>query len=42
MIPQDIPFSFTGKLSVYSYEVDLEGDIALSSDVHAKAGITIS
>jgi len=41
MIPRDIPFSFTGNLSAYSYEVDLRGDIALSSDVHAKAGITI-
>lgn len=42
VIPQDIPFSFTGKLSAYSYEVDLKGDIALSSDIHAKAGITIT
>ena len=42
MIPNNIPFSFTGKISAYSYEVDLKGDIALSSDVHAKAGITIS
>ncbi len=42
MIPSDLSFSFVGKLSEYSYVVDLKADIALSADIHAKADITIS
>jgi len=41
MIPLEIPFSYTGKLSGYSYMVDLKADIAFSADVHAKADIFI-
>lgn len=40
-IPADIPFSYVGKLSEYSYVVDLKADIAFAADVHAKENVFI-